>query len=126
MTRDLPVERSARVPLWLLYWTPAVPPEQLEPLLSDHLRYMVDLEARGVLFASGPLAAADGSRTGAGLTVLRAADEAHARALADEEPFAKKGMRSYTLQRWILIEGSLTVSLRLSDSSLTFVESGSQ
>lgn len=115
-----PVARSARLPLWLVHWTPTVRPERLEPLLAEHLRYMIDLEARGLLFASGPLAEPDGSTSGAGLTALRVALEADARALADGEPFARHGLRSYTLQRWTLIEGSLSTSVRLSDSSVAF------
>ncbi len=119
-----PVARSARLPLWLLHWTPTVPPERLEPLLAAHLSYMVDLEARGLLFASGPLAKPDGSASGAGLTALRVPLEAEARALADGEPFARHGLRSYTLQRWTLVEGSLSISVRLSDSSVAFAAKG--
>jgi uncharacterized protein YciI len=124
LSGDSPVARSARLPLWLLHWTPTVPPERLEPLLTEHLRYMIDLEARGLLFASGPLAEPDGSTSGAGLTALCVPLEADARALADDDPFARHGLRSYTLQRWTLIEGNLSTSVRLSDSSVAFAAAG--
>jgi uncharacterized protein YciI len=47
-------------------------PEQIARHLPEHLEYMIDLEKKGVLFASGPLADADGKTRGDGLTVLRA------------------------------------------------------
>ncbi len=122
---DSPVARSIRLPLWLLHWTATVPPERLEPLLAEHLRYMVDLEARGLLFASGPLSEPDGSTSGGGLTALRVPLEADARTLADDEPFARHGLRQYTLQRWTLVEGNLSTSVRLSDSSVTFAAADS-
>jgi len=119
-----PVARSARLPLWLVHWTPTVGPERLEPLLSEHLRYMIDLEARGLLFASGPLTEPDGSTSGAGLTALRVPLEGDARALADGEPFVRHGLRYYTVQRWTLMEGNITTSVRLSNSSAAFAATG--
>jgi uncharacterized protein YciI len=41
--------------LYVLISKPLVPPEQLKPLLATHLDYMIGLERRGLLFASGPL-----------------------------------------------------------------------
>jgi len=43
---------------------PLVPPEQLKPLPATHLDYMIGLEKRGLLFASGPLNEADTMREG--------------------------------------------------------------
>ena len=43
-------------------------PEQLAEHLPRHLEYMIGLEKTGVLFASGPLAEADGQMRGDGLT----------------------------------------------------------
>ena len=41
-----------------------------------------------------------------------------ARALADADPMHRDGKRSYTLRRWLINEGSLTVSLGLSGQSI--------
>src|SRR5713226_5319583 len=47
--------------------------EQLTAILPQHLEYMIGLEKRGVLFASGPLATAAGKPARDGLPILRAA-----------------------------------------------------
>ncbi len=43
-----------------------VEPAALQPYLLAHLHYVIDLEKRGVLFASGPFSDAAGRLTGAG------------------------------------------------------------
>src|SRR5271170_7332401 len=62
-------------------------PEKLKALLPAHLEYMIALEKRGVLFASGPLSDGAGPPSGAGLTVLRVGSAQEARALAEADPF---------------------------------------
>ena len=59
---------------------PSSAPEKLKPLLPAHLEYMIGLEKRGLLFASGPLSEGAGPPSGAGLTILRAANAQEARA----------------------------------------------
>src|SRR5260221_5896443 len=54
-------------------------PEKIAEHLPCHLEYMIGLEKKGVLFASGPLAEADGKTRGDGLTILRAASAQAAR-----------------------------------------------
>ena len=48
-------------------------PKKIAEHLPRHLEYMIGLEKKGVLFASGPLVEADGKTRGDGLTILRAA-----------------------------------------------------
>src|SRR5262249_4130299 len=62
-------------------------PEQIGALLPQHLEYMIGLEKAGVLFASGPLTDSEGKMRGDGLTVIRAANTAEARSIADRDPF---------------------------------------
>src|SRR5687767_9750779 len=59
--------------LYVILSKGAATAEQIGAVLPDHLEYMIGLEKRGVLFASGPLGAAAGAPAGDGLTVLRAA-----------------------------------------------------
>ena len=49
------IQKMLRKKLYVLISKPLVPPEQLKPLLATHLDYMIGLERRGLLFASGPL-----------------------------------------------------------------------
>ena len=93
-------------------------PEKLKPLLPAHLEYMIGLEKRGVLFASGPLSDGAGPPTGAGLTVLRTASMEEARRLAEADPFVINGLRTFELKEWTIMEGTLGLRVNLSDQSV--------
>jgi uncharacterized protein len=86
----------------------------LRPYLAEHLAYMIELEQRGKLFASGPFG--DGTK-GDGMTIVRAASEAEARELALADPFVANGIRTFTIKPWTVMEGSLNVILNFSDRS---------
>src|SRR5262249_6129588 len=92
--------------------------ERIAALLPQHLEYMIGLEKRGVLFASGPLAEADGKTRGDGLTILRAADAEAARRIAEADPFVVNGLRNFELREWTVMEGSLGIKVNFSDQSL--------
>jgi uncharacterized protein YciI len=86
------IQKMLRKKLYVLISKPLVPPEQLKPLLATHLDYMIGLEKRGLLFASGPLNEADAPPSGHGLTILRVKDAAEARRIAEAEPFFAHGL----------------------------------
>ena len=86
----------------------------LKPYLADHLAYMIALECEGKLFASGPFG--DGTR-GDGMTIVRAASEDEAREIALRDPFVINGIRTFKIQSWTLMEGSLSVTVNFSDRS---------
>jgi len=86
----------------------------LKPYLADHLAYMIALEREGKLFASGPFG--DGTR-GDGMTIVRAASEDEAREIALRDPFVINGIRTFKIQSWTLMEGSLSVTVNFSDRS---------
>jgi uncharacterized protein len=113
-----PTRKMLRKKLFVLMTNPIVPPEFLQPFLSAHLEYMIDLEKRGLVFASGPLTDGEGPPTGQGLTVLRAKDAAEARALAEADPFYVHGLRGFILKEWTVMEGRLSLSVNLSDQSV--------
>lgn len=94
------MQKMLRKKLYVLISTPRVALEKLKPLLATHLDYMVDLERRGLLFASGPLTDAGGAPSGHGLTILRTNDAAEARAIAEAEPFVAQRLRSFELKEW--------------------------
>jgi uncharacterized protein YciI len=93
-------------------------PEQIARHLPSHLEYMIGLEKQGILFASGPLAEADGKTRGDGLTILRAASAEAARRIAEADPFVVNGLRSFELREWTVMEGSLGIKVNFSDQSL--------
>ena len=95
---------------------PGTTREQLGATLPAHLDHQVKLEREGTLFAAGPLDAEDGSRRG--LIVIRAESFEEARRIADTDPFHAQGLRTYTVERWTVNEGSYTVRLTYSDQRL--------
>src|SRR6202050_3098250 len=86
--------KMLRKKFYVVLSKPAVAPDKLQPFLSAHLEYMIGLEKRGLVFASGPLADGEGPPTGHGLTVLRAKDADEARALAEADPFFVNKLRT--------------------------------
>jgi len=110
--------KMLRKKLYVLISKPLVAPEKLKPLLAVHLDYMINLEKRGLLFASGPLTEPDGAPSGHGLTILRVTDAAEARRIAEAEPFFAQGLRTFELKEWTVMEGTLGVRVNLSDQSV--------
>jgi len=110
--------KMLRRKLYVVLSRPSPTPEKLKAHLPAHLEYMIELEKRGVLFASGPLADGAGPPNGAGLTILRAANAGEARALAEADPFVINGLRSYELKEWTVMEGAFGLRVNLSDQSV--------
>jgi uncharacterized protein YciI len=118
----MPVERSAMLgaQLWVVRWTPreGVTAADVEAVLDAHLEWMLGLEAAGHVVASGPLTSGPGVKQGAGLTVLRTSTEQEAAALAAQDPFVVKGLRTFDVLGWRVMEGALTV--RVSFGTTTY------
>lgn len=110
--------KMLRKKLYVLLSRPLVAPERLKPFLAAHLDYMIGLEKRGLVFASGPLADGEGPPSGHGLTVLRAASASEARALAEADPFYVNGLRTFALKEWTVMEGTLGLKINLSDQTI--------
>jgi uncharacterized protein YciI len=103
---------------YVVITTPTAPREKLEPLIPAHLANQVRLEKEGIMFAAGPLTNEDGTRYG-GMFILRANSFEEARTIADADPLHKAGLRTYTLMRWTMNEGSYSVRVNYSDQSVT-------
>jgi uncharacterized protein len=112
------MRKMLRKKLYVVISTPVVPPDKLKPFLMAHLEYMIGLERRGVVFASGPLSESEGPPSGHGLTVLRAANAAEARGLAEGDPFFINKLRTFELKEWTIMEGTLGLRVNLSDQSV--------
>jgi uncharacterized protein YciI len=110
--------KMLRKKFYVVLSKPAVAPDKLQPFLSAHLEYMIGMEKRGLVFASGPLADGEGPPTGQGLTVLRAKDAGEARALAEADPFFVNGLRTFEIKEWTVMEGTLGLRVNLSDQTI--------
>ena len=111
-------QRMLRKKLYVILSKGGATAEQIGAVLPQHLEYMIGLEKTGVLFASGPLAAAPGAPAGDGLTILRAAGAEEARTIAAADPFVVNKLRTFEVREWTLMEGSLGVKVNFSDQSI--------
>ena len=112
------MQKMLRKKLYVLLSKPRVAPEKLTAVLPAHLEYMIALEKRGLVFASGPLTESGAEPAGCGLTILRTKDAGEARAIAEAEPFFVHGLRSFELKEWTVMEGTLGLRINLSDQSV--------
>ncbi len=111
-------QKMLRKKLYVVISRPLASPEQLQPVLAAHLEYMIGLEKRGHVFASGPLANGEGPPSGQGLTILRAESAKEARSLAEGDPFFVAKLRTFELKEWTVMEGTLGLRVNLSDQSI--------
>lgn len=101
--------------LFVAVSTPQKSPDEVKTVLPDHLAYIQSLEVSGQLVMAGPLSDETGEEMqGAGMLILRASSMEEANALAANDPMHSTGVRSFTLRRWLVNEGSLSVSVGLS------------
>lgn len=106
--------------LYVAQSTPAKAPEDVKAALHDHLAYQAKLEAAGQLALAGPMSDDTGEHMqGFGLIIYRADSLEAARALAENDPMHQCGARSFTLRRWMINEGSLTLSVGLSTQTVS-------
>ncbi|MEM9708512.1 MAG: YciI family protein [Pseudomonadota bacterium] len=99
--------------LYMVLSAPRGDPTKLKETLPDHLAYQAQLEEQGSLFLAGPVSDEAGAEMeGMGLIIYRAASMDEARELAEADPMHVRGARSYTLRRWLVNEGSLSLSVR--------------
>jgi hypothetical protein len=106
--------------LYVAFSTPAKAPEDVKAALGDHLAYQAQLEHDGALAFAGPMSDESGEyMQGMGLIIYRADSLEAARALAEDDPMHACGARSFTLRRWMINEGSFTLSVGLSTKNVS-------
>jgi uncharacterized protein YciI len=100
---------------WLILSTPVPGTSRaaIEVQVAAHIAWLLALERDGTLFLSGPLLSGPGTGPGSGVTVLRAGGEQAAGEIAAADPFVRAGLRTFTVHRWRLNEGSVGVRLSL-------------
>lgn len=106
--------------LFVAHSTPAKAPEDVKASLPDHLAYQAQLEREGKLAFAGPMSDETGAyMQGMGLIIYRADSLEAARALAEADPMHISGARNFVLRRWMINEGSVSVSANLSTGGAT-------
>jgi uncharacterized protein YciI len=103
--------------LFVVLWKSFGHPELVQRDLPKHLDYMIGLEKRGVVFASGPFTPGQGVSVGDGLTIFRASSIDEAKVFANSDPFVLSGARGYDIREWTVMEGRVKVELDFSDTT---------
>ena len=111
--------KMLRKKLFMVTFTSKVGMDELFPVLPAHFEYMIALARKGVLFAAGPVNAETGAPTGGGMALLNTATADDARRYMEGEPFYQKGLRSFAIHEWVLMEGSMTVTLNFAEGTLS-------
>ena len=101
--------------LYVITTVPCVPLEEMRKHLPAHIDRQVELEKAGIMFGAGPVFNEGSEVPDAGMIIVRADSFDHAREIADGDPMHKNGVRSYTIQRWRMNEGSFNVTISYSD-----------
>lgn len=105
--------------LYVVESTPAKSPDDLKANLPNHLAYQAKLEADGRLFLAGPMSDPTGEQMlGTGLIIYRASSMEDARKIAEGDPMHSTGTRTFVLRKWMINEGSLSLSLSLSHQKI--------
>jgi uncharacterized protein YciI len=72
------------------------------------------------LMFAGPMSDETGTQMqGMGLIIFRAASFEQAHEIAKADPMHSSGARTYTLRKWMINEGNISVSIALSGQSVT-------
>ena len=112
---------SLALELFVVESTPAKSPEHLQANLPAHLAYQQEQEIAGKLAFAGPLSDITGElMQGTGLIIYRAASMEEAKQIADADPMHATGTRTYTLRKWLINEGSLSLNVGLSTNRVGF------
>lgn len=106
--------------MYLVITRPVRSPE-IDKRLADHLAHQVELERKGIMFAAGPLYARDSNIPEAGMFVLRAGSFEEAEEICKSDPLHVAGLRTYTIQKWRVNEGSMTFTINFSDQTAKII-----
>ncbi|MDB4224232.1 YciI family protein [Granulosicoccus sp.] len=106
--------------LYVVFSEPAAPPEQMKEHLPGHLAYQAEQEKIGSLVMAGPMSDPSGElMEGVGMIIYRAESLDAARELAQNDPMHSSGTRTFSIRRWLVNEGSITLNVKLSAQSIT-------
>jgi uncharacterized protein YciI len=114
--KKMAIERgSLALELYVVLSTPSGSAENVKSNLGEHLAYQSEQESLGHLAFAGPLSDESGEMMdGAGMIIYRAESLEAARQIASSDPMHASGARSFTIRRWLVNEGSLSLSVKLS------------
>ena len=106
--------------LYVVNTVVASSPELVKATLMEHLAYQQEMEVQGKLAFAGPVSDESGElMQGNGLIIYKASSLDEAREFAEKDPMHQSGARTYTLRRWLINEGSLSINVGLSTGEIS-------
>jgi len=108
------VAEMLQLQLWVIMATDNPHKPYANDIFKRHIAHQVELEKKGVLFGAGPFFDTAGKRE-FGVIIVRASSALEAKAIADSDPMHIEGYRTYTLHRWRLNEGRISLTVDYSD-----------
>lgn len=107
--------------LYAIFTTPNDGLGPVFAVIEEHLKFQVQLERDGILYAAGPMWTDDEqSWEGEGLVIVKAASRAEAVAIAERDPMHISGARSFRVRPWLINEGTVTITLNNSNQTFSF------
>lgn len=110
----LALKRMLNKPLYVALRR-AKDPTRINSVLPRHIEWVLGAEQRGEIFLSGPFVGASQPGELGGMSIVRAASVDAASAVINADPFISEGVFDVEIMPWMLMEGSLTFNLTLSD-----------
>lgn len=106
--------------LYAIFTTPTDGLGPVFAVIEEHLKFQVQLEKDGLLYAAGPMWTDDEqSWEGEGLVVVKATSRDDAIAIAERDPMHTSGARSFKVRPWLINEGTVTITLNNSSQTFT-------
>jgi len=106
--------------LYVVFSEPAAPPEQMKQQLPKHLAFQAEQEKVGSLVMAGPMSDTSGDlMEGVGMIIYRADSLDAARRITENDPMHSSGCRTFSIRRWLVNEGSISINVKLSAQSIT-------
>jgi uncharacterized protein YciI len=107
--------------LYAIFTTPNDGLGPVFAVIEEHLKFQVQLERDGILYAAGPMWTDDEqSWEGEGLVIVKAASRAEAVAIAERDPMHISGARSFRVRPWLINEGTVTITLNNSNQTFSY------
>ena len=102
--------------LFVVFTEPTGDLGKVQEARAEHLKYQVEIEQKGIMFAAGPLADASGERWGGdGMIIIRADSMEEATRIAEADPMHSSGARTFRIRPWLMNEGGFNLRVTFSD-----------
>lgn len=83
---------------------------------AEHLKYQVEIEQKGIMFAAGPFSNEAGDGWGGeGMIIIRAESIKAATVIVEADPMHSSGARKFRIRPWLMNEGGFNLRVTFSD-----------